>query len=503
MPRHVPPRPGGPAAAAASGTGAGPTHVLDGTADPPTVPLDLRPPGPGPGPDSDPVPAASRGRTGHGHLPAAPAGRRVRLLLAALLVPCALAALVGLVLLRPVGGPPPTAGPSVQQPVRGEVVATEAADCTPGDGQAACVELRIRLSDGPRAGRDLLQVVPREPGTPRFAVGDPVVLGWSGVDPDDATSYQVVDFQRGGALGWLAALFAAAVLLLGRWRGLAALAALGVAFAVLLLFVLPAILAGRNPLAVAVVGAGVIMFAVLYLTHGPSARTSTAVVGTLVSLTLIGVLGAGFSAAARLTGLDDQTTALIASLGTGVDTRGLLLAGVVIGALGVLDDVTITQTSAVWELRAADPRLGVPGLFRAAMRIGRDHVASAVNTLVLAYAGAALPLLLVFQLSGRSLGEVATSQDVAVEIVRTLVGSIGLIASVPVTTAVAALVAAREEPADRRADQGREPGRAASPRRRPRGAAARTGPERRRAARPAPLGTDPDPPRSGGTRPGS
>jgi uncharacterized membrane protein len=291
-----------------------------------------------------------------------------------------------------------------------------------------------------------VQVVPLEPGTPRFAVGDPVVLSWSGGDPDDAASYQVVDFQRGGALAVLAAVFAAAVLALGRWRGLAALVGLGVGFAVLLLFVLPAILDGRDPLAVAVVGAGVIMFAVLYLTHGLSARTSTAVLGTLVSLALIGGLGAGFSAAARLTGLDDQTTALIASLGTAVDARGLLLAGMVIGALGVLDDVTITQTSAVWELRRADPTLGPRALFRAAMRIGRDHVASSVNTLVLAYAGASLPLLLLFRLSGSSLGDVATSQEVATEIVRTLVGGIGLVASVPVTTAVAALVASREQP---------------------------------------------------------
>ena len=167
---------------------------------------------------------------------------------------------------------------------------------------------------------------------------------------------------------------------------------------------------------------------------------------------------------ARLTGLDDQATALVASLGSGGDARGLLLAGMVIGALGVLDDVTVTQTSAVWELRRANPQLGAQALFRSAMRIGRDHVASAVNTLVLAYAGASLPLLLLFSLSGRSLGEVATSQDVATEIVRTLVGSIGLVASVPVTTAVAALVAIWEEPED-------ETGRRASPRRRSRGRA--------------------------------
>ena len=378
---------------------------------------------------------------GHGHPPPA-AGRRVRLLLAVLLVPCALAALVLMVLLRPSGGP--AAPATAVQPVHGDVTAVQAADCTPGDGQGRCAQLDVRMTDGPRAGATLAQLVPLEPGTPRFTVGDPVVLGWSGGNPDDPASYQVVDFQRSGSLLWLAGLFAAAVIVLGRWRGLAALAAMVVSFAVLLLFVLPAILDGRNPLAVAVVGAGVIMFAVLYLTHGFSARTSTAVFGTLASLALIGVLGVGFSAAARLTGLDDQTTTLVASLGTGVDARGLLLAGIVIGALGVLDDVTVTQTSAVWELRRANPLLGATALFRSAMRIGRDHAASAVNTLVLAYAGAALPLLLLFSLSGRSLLDVATSQDVATEIVRTLVGSIGLVASVPITTAVAALVASRE-----------------------------------------------------------
>ena len=234
---------------------------------------------------------------GHGHGQAAPAGRRVRVLLAALLVPCALAALVGLVVLHPTGGSTPAAGTALLQPVRGQVTAVEATDCSPGDGQGRCAALVVAMTDGPRAGRDLVQLVPIEPGTPRFTVGDPVVLGWSGGNPDDPGSYQVVDFQRGGSLAWLAALFAAAVLVLGRWRGLAALAALAVSFGVLLLFVLPAILDGRSPLAVAVVGAGVIMFAVLYLTHGLSARTSTAVLGTLVSLALIGLLGAVFSAA--------------------------------------------------------------------------------------------------------------------------------------------------------------------------------------------------------------
>jgi uncharacterized membrane protein len=424
----------------------------------------------------------------------------VRILLAALLAPAALAALVGLVLLWP-SDRAPAAQAATAVPVHAQVVETHAARCDdasalpggtgvptsagggpqaaaggpdrPADGAPAggagaggqgaggaagpggtaggggdgsgCVALVVHMTDGPRAGRDLVQLVPVEPSTPRFGVGDPVVLSWSGGDPDDPGSYQVVDFQRSGSLWWLAGLFAVAVLALGRWRGLAALAALGLSFVVLLLFVLPAILAGHNPLWVAVVGACLIMFVVLYLTHGPSARTSTAVLGTLVSLLLIGGLSAAFTSLARLTGLDDTTSALIGALGTGVDARGLLLAGVVIGALGVLDDVTVTQTSAVWELHGANPALGARGLFTAAMRIGRDHVSSAVNTLVLAYAGASLPLMLIFSVSGRGLGDVVTTQEVATEIVRTLVGSIGLVASVPITTAVAAVVASREE----------------------------------------------------------
>jgi uncharacterized membrane protein len=382
----------------------------------------------------------------HGHGSAPAAGRRVRLAIAALLVPCALATLVGLVLLWPTGPDPVPAASSGQQAIDAEVRTATPAPCSPGAVSADCVALVVRMSDGPLPGRDLVQLVPLEPGTPTFGVGDRIVLGWSGADPTDPSAYQVIDFQRGTPLVWLAVAFAAAVLALGRWRGLASLAALTVSFGVLLVFVLPSILAGNDPLTVAVVGSCVIMFAVLYLAHGPSARTSVAVLGTLASLTLIGLLGAAFAAATSLTGLDDQTSNLISTLGTGVDARGLLLAGVVIGALGVLDDVTVTQSSAVWELRRANPGLGRAALFTSAMRIGRDHVAAAVNTLVLAYAGAALPLMLLFTVSGQALGTVVTSELIATEVVRTLVGSIGLVASVPITSGLAALVASRESP---------------------------------------------------------
>ncbi|GGS48511.1 YibE/F family protein [Actinokineospora fastidiosa] len=368
----------------------------------------------------------------------------MRQLLAILLTPFALASLVGLVVLFPTGDAPAVSSSGLT-PVDGTVTAAQAGPCSEGDvGGTDCLTLTVQLTEGAAAGSDIRTTVPLEPSTPRFAVGDDVVLAYNGGEPLSGQSYQVVDFQRGFPLVLLAAVFAMAVIALARWKGLSALAALGVSIGVLVVFVLPAIVRGENPLLVGITAAGVIMFAVLYLTHGFSARTSTAVLGTMVSLALIGALSALFSAFAALTGLDEETATLVGVLGREVDTRGLLLAGIVIGALGVLDDVTVTQTSAVWELRAANPSLGWRELYAAGVRIGRDHVASAVNTLVMAYAGAALPLLLYSSVSGVGAGAILGSQDIAQEIVRTLVGSIGLVAAVPVTTALAALVAVRE-----------------------------------------------------------
>lgn len=382
---------------------------------------------------------------GHGHSHALnddePASQRVRTLLMWLLVPLALATLVGAVLLYPFGHDQKT-GAEVglsQTPVEAVVTGVQA-NC----GEK-CVAVTVKMTDGVAAGQSITIPSVDGPGAPRFQVGDEVVLSYAGGQPQAAESYQIVDYQRGWSLVVLALVFAAAVLLLGRWKGLAALGALLLSFVVLVLFIMPSILAGQNPLMVAVVGAGLIMFAVLYLTHGVTARTSTAVLGTLVSLALIGVLGAAFSALSNLTGLDEDVTNLVTVLGTDIDTRGLLLAGTLIGALGVLDDVTVTQTSAVWELRRANEKLTWRELFAAGSRIGRDHMSSVVNTLVMAYAGAALPLLLAISLAGRSMGEILTSQQIASEIVRTLVGSIGLVAAVPVTTALAALVAVRQE----------------------------------------------------------
>ncbi|WP_443074969.1 YibE/F family protein [Streptomyces sp. NBC_01435] len=392
----------------------------------------------------------------HGHGPAAPVSTHLRKVIAAVLIPFATAVLVGLVALWP-GGTPPHERTGVgfdRQTQQGKVVNVDKVDCkdvnavqTPigGDttpqserGRGLCGHATIEVTTGQDHGRTFTEIV--QPDSPRqLRRGQGVVVAYAPDAPHDL-QYSVTDVNRKFPMTLLAGVFALVVVAVGRMRGVMALVALAVSFAVLTLFILPAVLQGSNPLLVAVVGAGAIMLIALYMCHGLTARTSVAVIGTLISLLLIGLLGSLFIGWASLTGNTDDNTGLIHGLYPHIDMSGLLLAGVIIGSLGVLDDVTVTQTSAVWELHQANPTLGVRGLYRAGIRIGRDHIASVVNTLVLAYAGAALPLLLLFSVAQSSMGTVANSELVAEEIVRTLVGSIGLVASVPVTTVLAALV---------------------------------------------------------------
>lgn len=270
------------------------------------------------------------------------------------------------------------------------------------------------------------------------------------------TTYFISDFRRTAPMVVLLALFLAAVVGFGRLHGLRAILGLVLTFMVMLWFIVPAILAGRNPLAVAVAGSVVIMIVTLYLSHGFTAKSTAAVVGTTGALLITGVLAIAFVEAANLTGFSSEEARLAnASLG-GVSLRGLLLAGIIIGGLGVLDDVTMAQSSTVFELHRADPTAGFARLISGALSVGRDHIAATVNTLFLAYAGASLPLLILFATGSDPFATVVTSEVVAVEVVRTLVGSIGLIAAVPLTTALAAaMVAGGTGP-------GREPGTGAS-----------------------------------------
>ena len=248
------------------------------------------------------------------------------------------------------------------------------------------------------------------------------------------------DYERTWPLVALAAVFAVVIVAVARWRGLRALVGIVVAFGVLVVFLLPALRDGAPAVPVALVASAAILYAVIYLAHGVSLRTSAALLGTLASLLLAAVLSWGAIELAHLTGLsEDQNNEVAAYLGN-VSITGLLLAGFIIGSLGVLNDVTVTQASTVFELAGIE-HSSRRTIFRGAMRVGRDHIASTVYTLVLAYAGSALPLLLLFSVANRSLGDVLTSESVAIEIARSAVGGIALALSVPLTTGIAAVLA--------------------------------------------------------------
>jgi uncharacterized membrane protein len=312
-------------------------------------------------------------------------------------------------------------------------------------GVPECVVVDARITAGADAGETatLQTSADFESSVSGLEAGDRIVLNDAGTAVPDEVRYSFADMQRSTPLAVLAVVFAVVVVALGRLRGLLALAGIVLSLGVLLVFIFPALLDGASPIGVALTGATVIAFGTLYLAHGLSDRTTVALLGTMASLGLTAALAVGFSAAASLSGLASEESLTLLTFAPGLDFRGLLLAAVIIGTLGVLDDVTITQVAAVWELHRSDPAMGRRQLYGAGIRIGRDHIASTVNTLVLAYAAAALPLLLIYTQSGLAFGEVLATETVAVEIVQTLVGSIGLVASVPLTTALACWVVTR------------------------------------------------------------
>jgi uncharacterized membrane protein len=239
-----------------------------------------------------------------------------------------------------------------------------------------------------------------------------------------------------------------------RWRGLRALIGIGIAFAVLVGFLLPALRDGAPAVPVALVASSAILFAVIYLAHGVSLRTSAALLGTLTAMLLAAVLSWAAIELTHLTGLSDDRNNQVAAYLGNVSIEGLLLAGFIIGSLGVLNDVTITQASAVFELA----HLGHGNrreIFLRGMRVGSDHIASTVYTLVLAYAGSSLPLLLLFSVADRSLADVLTTEGVATEIARSAVGGIALALAVPLTTAVAAALATPSRAPEAPEDTGR------------------------------------------------
>ncbi len=314
----------------------------------------------------------------------------------------------------------------------------EILDC-PRGFPADCRRGAVELSEGD-GGETVEAGLPYGANAPEVDVGDKVVQAYAADAPPDQ-QYVWYDFDRSLTMAALVVVFVLAVVFLSRWQGVGSLIGLAISLGVVFWFVLPAIAHGENPLLVAVVAASFIMTLVLYVSHGVNAMTSVALIGTLVSLAITAALGLLFTDLARFTGLSDDSNRVLLQVVPDVQFEGLLLAGVIIGALGVLDDVTVTQAAAVWEVAGTDRKAGRAEVFASAMRIGRAHVSATVNTLILAYTGAALPLLLTYSAVEANLIEVGLTDGVAIELMRGMVGSLGIIAAVPITTLVAASVA--------------------------------------------------------------
>ena len=365
----------------------------------------------------------------------------------------AVAAVLGLVLLWPTGE-----GRDAARERAGEIglayerltaTVVEVSDgvCSysaPDDPQY-CRSITVRVTEGPDDGTQV--ALPEfnltyDRTSVRLAPGDKVVLGY--VDSNDY--YFFADRDRRAPLVWLAVLFAVVVVALGRWRGGLALAGMAATLVVLIAFAAPSVLDGNDPVLVAVVAATVIAFASLYLTHGLNVHTTVALAGTLASLGLTLGLSRIFFGLADFTGVATEEGLTLPLIAGDIDLASLLLGGAIIGALGALDDVTVTQVATVAELRYRSDDLSVRQLIASGIRVGREHIAATVNTLLLAYVGAGLPLLLLFAVSDQSLAMAANSELIAVEIVRTLCGSMGLVAAVPVTTVLAAIVIAGAGP---------------------------------------------------------
>ena len=384
--------------------------------------------------DEQPVVAGSHAHSHSGRLNLEPKDRRrVQIILSASVVPIAVATLIGLLLLWPRGETPVG---SVQLTDTGvEMAIGEVSSIAETD------ELGQTMVTMVVDGVEVPVHVPFDIIDNGLDVGDRIEAMFNPTALETGTPYIFVDFVRDVPLGALLALYVIVVLLVARVKGLAALFGLAASLAVVGAFMLPSLMVGKEPLLVVIVGASAMMFASIYLAHGISIRTTTAVLGTLGGLVITGVLAAWSVGANNLTGtLSDDAIALYGQLGY-LKMSDILLTGIVLAGLGALNDVTITQVSTVWELHSANPQASRRRIFSQGMVIGRDHIASTVYTLAFAYVGTSLPLLMSAALVDRGFLDLMTVGQIAEEVVRTLVASIGLVLAIPMTTAIATLLA--------------------------------------------------------------
>jgi uncharacterized membrane protein len=333
--------------------------------------------------------------------------------------------------------------------VRAEVLEiTEEGQIDLGGHEQTYQIARVKILEGEFAGVPMqIDYGKRQVRTNDYLLspGDRIMVSIS-ITVDNVITAYFVDFIRTPSLLWLVAIFSVSIMLISRWKGLRSLLSMIFSLMMIIGYIIPHILAGEDPLVVSIIGSVILLGVTLYLTYGWNLKTHSAVIGMIFVLLITGALSWVFVLFAKLDGSGDENSMfLMQTLQTTINMRGLLLGGYIIGALGVLDDLVTTQASAVFELHHANPTFGFREIYNSAMRIGQDHVAATVNTLVLAYAGASLPMLLMFSLARGDYGYLVNFSFIAEEIVRTLVGSLGLIAAVPLTTAIAIGFALRVE----------------------------------------------------------
>lgn len=362
--------------------------------------------------------------------------------LAAAVAALALATVVGLVVLWPDGQRPDVAGASGTKTVDAEVTAVRTVDCG-GPQRQDCRRIAIAV-EGKRAALTLGPVAT----APELEAGDAIRVAEVDVPPgaEAGDPYSYVGLDRRGALIWLTVAFAVVVVVMTRWRGVLALGGFALSLFLVTQFVVPAIAQGESPMGVAMVGSLAVMFVTVGLTYGISPQSAAAALGIAGSLLFAAGLGSVAVHAVALDGTSSEYSSVLAQTGGGVSLQGIVIAGLVIGALGVLADMAVTQASAVLALRRADPEMTPRALFTAGFGIGRDHLVATTHTLVLAYVGAALPLLLVLYAVDAGTVDAINSEDVAEPIVATLVGATSLLISVPLTTALATLLISRVPP---------------------------------------------------------
>ncbi|NMB47852.1 YibE/F family protein [Candidatus Kuenenbacteria bacterium] len=270
-----------------------------------------------------------------------------------------------------------------------------------------------------------------------YKVGDKVLVNYN-PGPEGEANFYVVGYSRTSSIYWLTFLFSLVVIAIGRFKGFRALVVLLLTFLIILKFIIPKILAGSDPLFISIIGSLFILILAVYITEGFKKTSTIAIFAILISLIITGLLSVWFSAITKLTGFASEESMFLISLAGGsINIKGLLLAGIIIGALGVLDDVIISQVALVRELKISNPELSKYQLYKQAMRVGVSHLSSMVNTLFLAYAGASLPLLILFSIKQPpflTFNQVLDNEMIATEVVRTLTGSIGLILAVPIAT---------------------------------------------------------------------